>query len=240
MTLDDILTALFGAKHGLKAQNGLVAGRATLTGHGDVHVLGVTDGIPLGFDEAIVLADQVLMVAAETGDIPIVMLIDSSSQRMSRRDEMLGLNEYLAHLGKSLMLADASGHRSIGLLYGGSAAGAFIATALSCSTLVALPESYPAVMDFPSMARVTKLPVATLQRMSKSTPVFAPGIENIFQVGAVASMLDPKKSLADQLAAALTDAPTTDDRAELGKKRGGRPKAFDVAATVKAAMLAGG
>ena len=58
------------------------------------------------------------------------MLIDSSSQRMSRRDELLGLNEYLAHLAKSLLLAEHAGHRTIGLLYGGSAAGAFIATAL--------------------------------------------------------------------------------------------------------------
>lgn len=34
------------------------------------------------------------------------------------------------------LLAEDRGHRTVGLLYGGSAAGAFIATALSCGTLV--------------------------------------------------------------------------------------------------------
>ena len=54
---------------------------------------------------------------------PILVLVDSDSQRMSRRDELLGLNEFLAHLAKALILADLSGHPTIGLLYGHSAAG---------------------------------------------------------------------------------------------------------------------
>ena len=59
------------------------------------------------------------------------MLVDSDSQRMSKRDELLGLNEFLAHLAKSLIYADLSGRPTIGLLYGHTAAGAFIATALA-------------------------------------------------------------------------------------------------------------
>src|SRR5205807_67055 len=81
---------------------------------------------------------------------------------------------YLSHLAKALLLAEAEGHRTVGLLYGGSAAGAFIATALATGTLVALPGAHPAVMDLPSMARVTKLPVEVLKAKAEATPVFAP------------------------------------------------------------------
>ena len=31
------------------------------------------------------------------------MLVDSDSQRMSKRDELLGLNEFLSHLAKVLI-----------------------------------------------------------------------------------------------------------------------------------------
>ncbi len=73
------------------------------------------------------------------GETPILVLVDGDSQRMSKRDELLGLNECLAHLAKCLLHADALGHPTIGLLYGHAAAGAFIATALATRTLVALP-----------------------------------------------------------------------------------------------------
>lgn len=238
MKRDEILAALFGPKHRLKPKDGIVIGEATLAGHGPVHVLGVTDATPLGVDQALALAGRVLDIAASKGDQPIVVVIDSSSQRMSRRDELLGLNEYLAHLAKSFLLAEASGHRSIGVLYGGSAAGAFIATALSCGTLAALPDAHPAVMDLPSMARVTKLPVATLEKMSRATPVFAPGVDNLVLAGAVGTVLDPKRSLAEQVAALLAQPAAGDVRAALGKKRGGRKQAFDIAATVKSAAMA--
>jgi malonate decarboxylase gamma subunit len=113
-------------------------------------VLGIAGEKDLGVDDVILLAGRVLQIVRAGDGVPILVLIDSSSQRMRRRDELLGLNEYLAHLAKSLLLAEAQGHRTIGLLYGGSAAGAFIATALATGTLVALPGGHPAVMDLPS------------------------------------------------------------------------------------------
>ncbi len=58
-----------------------------------------------------------------TGSGPIFVLVDSDSQRMSKRDELLGLNEFLAHLAKSLIYADMHGRPTIGILYGHSAAG---------------------------------------------------------------------------------------------------------------------
>jgi len=91
----------------------------------------------------------------------------------------------------------------VGLLYGGSAAGAFIATALACGVLVALPDAHPAVMDLPSMARVTKLPLEVLQQKAQTTPVFAPGVDNLVLAGAIAAVWDPVLPLSGRLSALL-------------------------------------
>ena len=146
---------------------------------------------------------------------------------MSKRDELLGLNEYLAHLAKCLLLADMHGHPTIGLLYGHSAAGAFLATALATRVLVGAARcAIPRVMDLPSMAQVTKLPLDVLEAKAKSTPVFAPGLANLAQTGAVHVTWDAAVPLADQLEKLLADLPDARDRrGELGKERGGRPKA---------------
>ena len=102
---------------------------------------------------------------------------------MSKRDELLGLNEFLAHLAKSLIYADMNGRPTIGILYGHSAAGALLATGLATRVLVGVPGATPAVMDLPSMAKVTKLSIETLQEKAKSTPVFAPGLSNLSRDG---------------------------------------------------------
>jgi malonate decarboxylase gamma subunit len=240
MTLADILTSLFGEAHDVTLAGDSLAGRGTLPDGGAVHVLGFANRAELGVDQAIGLASRVLDIA-KTGDgAPILFLIDSSSQRMSRRDELLGLSEYLAHLAKALAFAEQAGHRSIGLLYGGSAAGAFIATALACGALAALPGADPAVMDLPSMARVTKLPLEVLEQKAQTTPVFAPGLQNLVLVGAVTEVWDPARPLSGQLAALLAQPMAGDQRAALGEARGGRAKASDIADTVVALATAHG
>lgn len=232
MTLDNILASLFVDPHAIKLEGNRLAGKARVLDGPEFHVLGLTNRSPLGVDDAAELAAQVLAIATATDRAPILFLVDSSSQRMSRRDELLGLSEYLAHLAKCLLLAESAGHRTIALLYGGSAAGAFIATALACGTLVALPGAHPEVMDLPSMARVTKLSLDVLKEKAGTTPVFAPGLDNLVQTGGIARILDPKQPLSAQLVALLhsaVDASSDDLRASLGEARGGRTKAAAIA-----------
>ena len=235
MTPAEILDSLFPAGHDVTAEGDLLFGRGTSPDGRVVHVIGATARAPIGIDQAIRLSAAVLAIARSDDDAPILFLVDSASQRMSRRDELLGLSEYLAHLAKSLLLAEARGHRTIGLLYGGSAAGAFIATALACDTLVALPGAHPEVMDLASMARVTKLSIDLLEDKAKTTPVFAPGLDNLVSVGGVAEVWDPQRSLADQLATLLAAPRDHDARATLGAERQGRPKAAAIADEVDAA-----
>ena len=226
MTLDEILDSL---DHDITVRDdGLLCGRAVLGR--PVDVIGVSRRAVVGVDEALWLSERVLETVRRGGDTPIVVLVDSGSQRMSKRDELLGLNEYLAHLAKCLMLASQRGHKTVGLLYGHTAAGAFIATALATRVLVALPGAEPAVMDLPSIARVTKLPLEVLEEKAKSTAVFAPGLDNLAKTGAVDAVLDPTQPLAPQLERWLGEpADRPDGRARLGEVRGGRLAAARIA-----------
>lgn len=231
MTLAEILTSLFPDGHDVSVADGLVSGHGPFrTGH--LAVIGIDGNTPLGIEGACWLSRQVLDVVRQGGDTPILVAIDSDSQRMSRRDELLGLNEYLAHLAKTLLLADANGHPTVGLVYGHTAAGAFIATALATRVLVGLPGAHPSVMDLPSVARVTKLPLEKLKAMAKDTPVFAPGLDNMVQTGAVHAVLDPSRPLGPQIAAVIDAMPADDTRDALGYERAGRPVAQKIAAQV--------
>ncbi|MCK1468870.1 biotin-independent malonate decarboxylase subunit gamma [Bradyrhizobium sp. CW10] len=232
MTLDDILAGLFPNGRKIETTGAMIAGEATLPDGGPIHVLGITQGQPLGVDEAIVLAGRLVEIVQTKDRAPILFLVDSASQRMSKRDELLGLSEYLSHLAKALLLAEAEGHRTVGLLYGGSAAGAFIATALAAGTLVALPGAHPAVMDLPSMARVTKLPIDVLKAKAEATPVFAPGLDNMVQTGGIHAVWDEHAPLAPQLASVLQRPYGQDDRGQIGAQRGGRRKAAELAERV--------
>jgi malonate decarboxylase gamma subunit len=234
MTLDEILSSLFPQGHDVGDHGGLVRGSGALAHVGRIQVLGVVDRTPIGVDEALQLSDWVLDIIAQGGSDPILILLDSDSQRMSKREELLGLYEYLAHLAKALVHADLQGHATVGLLFGHTAAGAFIATALAARTLVALPGAQPEVMDLPSMARVTKLPIEVLEEKAKSTPVFAPGLENLAQTGGVFATWDGTRSLAEQLQGLLAERCVHHDRRDaLGKERNGRPKAADIQERVR-------
>ena len=233
MTLDEILKGLFPSGHDVKTgPDGVIIGAGKRKNGQAIAVIGVANGAPLGTAGVLPLAAEVLRVVAEGGMTPILVLVDTQGQLMARRDEMRGLNEYLAHLAKCLLLASHLGHRTIGLEYGKAAAGAFLATALATDHLVGLPGAEPTVMDLPSMSRVTKLPLETLKQLAQTTPVFAPGLNNLLLMGAVAEIWDPKKSLDEQFEQALRNASPADTRDELGAQRKGRTMAAMVAKRV--------
>jgi malonate decarboxylase gamma subunit len=233
VTLDESLVSMFPKGHDVRNDRGLLSGSGALRSGGRAIVIGVADRTAVGVDEAIRLSRHVL-TALESGSGPILVIVDSDSQRMSKRDELLGLNEFLAHLAKSLIYADIHGRPTIGLLYGHSAAGAFLATGLATRVLVGLPGAEPVVMDLPSMAKVTKLSIEVLKQKARSTPVFAPGLENLVQMGAVHATWDIAIPLVDQLETLLSTMPDARDRRDaLGKVRGGRLKTADIAERVR-------
>lgn len=231
MTLDELAPLLFPQRpHFAADAHGVFQAPATLKDGTAVQVAGIAGGVPVSLQVAITLAGHVLDHVAAAGKAPLVLLIDTASQNMTRHDELLGLNEYLAHLTKSLILAAEEGIRVVGILHGPAAAGAFIATGLASQTLVSVPGAAPSVMDLPSVARVTKLPLARLQEMANSTAIFAPGVDHLAATGAIAESWDDPSQFADRLVAVVHVVPaSTDERGTLGKQRGGRAFSDDIA-----------
>jgi hypothetical protein len=86
-------------------------------------VLGSVAGAELGLEGALALSAEVLRVVREHPRRPILVLVDSRGQRMSRRDELLGLNGLLGHLATCVELARRRDHRVLALVRGDAVSG---------------------------------------------------------------------------------------------------------------------
>jgi malonate decarboxylase gamma subunit len=231
MELTPLLDALFPLGHAVTRDDDVLGGTAT-TAAGDVTVIGTANKLEVGVDHALALAATVLASTRAHPQRPIVMLVDTAGQRLARRDEMLGINSYFAHLARTLDLARRRGAPLVSLVYGESVSGGFLSFGLMADRIFALPEAQVRVMDLRAMARVTKQPLEKLQALSQSSPVFAPGVENYVSMGAVEAVWEG--DLAQALVDALALSATGDQRRARGAERGGRLLARDVAAAVAA------
>ncbi|KQP49605.1 biotin-independent malonate decarboxylase subunit gamma [Pseudorhodoferax sp. Leaf274] len=224
-----LATRLFGPDHGIHAEGDFLHGTATLDG-ADIAVVGTTGHAPIGVALALAQARVVLDTIARHPGRPIVLLIDTQGQQLRRRDELLGINRAMAHLGMAIDLARRSGHRVLGLVYDQALSGGFITSGLIADACYALPEAEIRVMRIPAMARVTKLPEAMLTELSKANPVFAPGVDNYVAMGGVRALW--QGDLQAALREALAHTPVDDVRARDGAARGGRRLAAAVAQRV--------
>ncbi|HEV6965536.1 biotin-independent malonate decarboxylase subunit gamma [Roseateles sp.] len=219
MDWQTLATRLFGAGHGITRDGDFLHGTVEFDGE-PLSVIGTTAHASIGVALALAQARAVLDTLAHHPGRSILLLIDTQGQQLRRRDELLGINRAMAHLGMCIDLARRRGHRVLGLVYDQALSGGFITSGLIADACDALPEAEIRVMRLPAMARVTKLPEALLAQLSESNPVFAPGVANYVAMGGVRRLWDG--DLAQALRAALADAPTQDRRAEDGAARGGR------------------
>ena len=166
------------------------------------------------------MAAAVINVIRDHPARPIVFLVDTSGQRLRHRDEMLGLNGYMAHLAKCVEMARRRGHPIISLVYEQALSGGFLANGMMADVCAALPEAEIRVMGLAAMARVTRISEERLTELSKTSPVFAPGATNYLQMGGLAALW--QGDLSACLADALEHADATDRRRKLGLERGGR------------------
>lgn len=229
MDWQTLATQLFGADHGITRDGDLLRGTVAFDGQ-PVTIIGSTDHAPVGVQLALAQARAVLDTMTQHPGRAILLLIDTQGQQLRRRDELLGINRAMAHLGMSIDLARRRGHRVLGLVYDQALSGGFITSGLIADACDALPEAEIRVMRLPAMARVTKLPEALLAQLSESNPVFAPGVDNYVAMGGVRRLWQGDLSAA--LREALAHAPTTDQRAVDGAARGGRRLAASVAQQV--------
>lgn len=225
MDWKSLANALFPQGHDITEHDQFLSGTASVSGE-TVTVIGTTGHAPIGVEIALAQARAILATVRTQPGRSIVMLVDTQGQRLRHRDEMLGINSYMAHLGKCVDLARRKGHRVIGLVYDQALSGGFITSGLMADACYALPDATIRVMALAAMARITKVPEETLIELAKSNPVFAPGPENYLRMGGVQAIWDG--DLAASLSAALADAPQRDERAALGLARGGRKMAQPV------------
>jgi malonate decarboxylase gamma subunit len=225
MEWQTLATALFGPGHGLVQDGDFLHGTVPFDDRA-LAVIGTTNHAPIGVRLALAQARAVLDTIATRPGRPILLLIDTQGQQLRRRDELIGINRAMAHLGMAIDLARRRGHRVLGLVYDQALSGGFITSGLIADACDALPEAEIRVMRIPAMARVTKLPESMLVALSESNPVFAPGVENYVAMGGVRKLW--RGDLRIALREALADAPVDDRRAADGRARGGRRLAADV------------
>jgi len=232
MQWQPLVAQLFGSDHDIRADGDFLGGTAQLDG-ATLTVVGSTNHAAIGVAMALKQARVVLDTIAQHPGRAILLLVDTQGQQLRRRDELLGINRAMAHLGCSVDLARKRGHRVIGLVYDQALSGGFITSGLIADACYALPEAEIRVMRIPAMARVTKISEDRLTELSQSNPVFAPGVQNYVAMGGVRALWqgDLQACLRD----ALQASPTIDERARDGAARGGRRLAYSVAQQVLAA-----
>jgi len=220
-----LVDQLFTSEHDVQREGELLRGTGQLNGQ-SIAIVGTTDHAAIGVELALAQARVVLDTVSRHPGRPILLLVDTQGQRLRHRDELLGINRYMAHLGCCIEFARLSGHRVIGLVYDQALSGGFITSGLIADACYALPDAEIRVMRLPAMARVTKLDEGRLEELSKSNPVFAPGVRNYVAMGGIRSLWEG--DLQSALVLALAESPLHDERAADGAVRGGRTLAASV------------
>jgi malonate decarboxylase gamma subunit len=230
MQTDALLDTLFPHGHAIRRDGVVLCGSGQIGSH-TVSIVGTADGAAIGNETALRLADEVLRIIREHPGRPILLLVDTTGQRLSHRDELLGINRFLAHLAKCTELARLRGHRTISLVYAQGVSGGYLSWGMLADACFALPQAEIRVMGLPAMSRVTKIRQDILEELSETSPVFAPGVGNYLKMGALEALWE--SDLPECLADALSKITTGDHRREAGQRNGGRQQAGPVSRRVR-------
>ena len=223
-----LLGKLFGASaKGIAVEKSLLTGYAQVGGN-DVCVIGTCNGTYIGNEAALVLAAHVIDCIERRPRTPIVMLVDSAGQEPNRVDEMLGLASYFGHLLSCLELARRKGHKLLTIATGKAVGGAFLCYGMFADRIYALDSASVGLMPIEAMSAVTKIPVPVLQKLAKTMPSLEFGAAPFALLGGVEEVWPADADLQTKLAGAIAAAAVDDNRAALGKKRGGRKLALDI------------
>jgi malonate decarboxylase gamma subunit len=223
-----VLARLFGTSaKGIAIEKSVLTGYAAVDGK-KVCVIGTCDGTYIDNGAALRLAAHVIQCIEKQPKTPIVMLVDSAGQEPNRVAEMLGLASYFGHLLSCLELARRKGHKLITVATGQAVGGAFLCYGMFADRIYALDTATVGLMPIAAMSAVTKIPAPVLEKLSKTMPSLEFGAAPFALLGGVEEVWPAEGDVQARLAAAIAAASTEDNRAELGKKRGGRKLALDI------------
>jgi malonate decarboxylase gamma subunit len=238
MSLNVILDSLFPAGHAVAVDRQVLTGTAE-TASGTVAVLGTTDAAAIDHRMALALSAFILDTIEQHPGRPLVFLVDTCGQALSRSQELICLNGSLAHLASCVDLARRQGHPSIALVTANAVSGGFLSFGLMADQAYALADAQVRVMDLRAMARVTKIAHERLVELAASSPIFAPGAESYVRMGGIEAIwLAASAELLERaLLASRQATPVTDQRMSSGLTRGGRQLAAGVAKMVQNTVL---
>lgn len=225
MQTETILAELFPNQLEYHIDNWVIRGSAQ-TSAGKVEIIGTVDSAAINQAIAITLADAVLDVIAQGKKTPVVFIVDTQGQDSSRADELLCLNRTFAHLAACVDLLRRSEHPNLAIILGEAVSGGFLSYGLMANQIFALQSSQVKVMDLNAMSRVTKILLDKLQSLSKTSAIFAPGVENFYKMGAVDEIwvnLDEYlvENAIESQRTHIQDF-LTDNRRQVAKERDGR------------------
>ena len=225
MNTELLLKQLFPKQLDYQINGYVIKGNAE-TEAGPVRILGTVHAAPINQEIAIELAGEILQLIQQQNKTPVVFIVDTQGQDLSRADELLCLNRTFAHLASCVDLLRRSGHANLAILFGQAVSGGFLSYGLMANEVYALSDSQVKVMDLNAMARVTKIPVEKLKDLSQSSAIFAPGVENFYKMGAINAIWPDLES--DWISQALLnqqqqlESYITDQRRVVGQQRQGR------------------
>ena len=231
---------LFGfGQHRIAIDGNFISGTATV-GERETVIIGICNKAAIDSTLALKVAEAILITVRDDDDISrsprtILFLVDTQGQQLSRHEELLGLNGYFAHVAGCCDLARRYDHRLVTVIHGEAVSGGFLAFGLMADRICAIPDAQVRVMDLRAMSKVTKIPFDRLVLLAKESPVFAPGAENYWRMGAVDEMWTIEDDWNGCLVSAITHATPEDERARLGLKLGGRTLAAPIADLVVSA-----
>lgn len=238
METEVILNQLFPHDLSYNIEGHLINGSAQ-TDAGKVRIIGTVNSAPINQAIAMQIASEILNIIAEDDQTPVVFIVDTQGQALSRSDELLCLNRSFAHLACCVDLLRRKQHPNLAIILGEAVSGGFLCYGLMSNQVFALESSQVKVMDLNAMARVTKIPVERLKELSQSSAIFAPGVENFFKMGAISAIwyelnehLIPQ---AIQQQRTHMDRYMNDDRRIIAQQRQGRHLCNDIVEAILSA-----
>lgn len=233
MNREQMLQALFPQGWTMRASDDAFFQGEAEVGGTRVCVIGTAGRAEVGVDLALRMAGVVLDTVRRQPGMPLLFLLDTQGQRLRRRDELLGLNGYMAHLAKCVEIARQRGHIVLSVVYGEAVSGGYLTTGMMADACFALADAEIKVMNLPAMARITKIPLERLEALAEHSPVFSPGVANYLRMGHLRAVWqgDEAQQLVDALKALQVMPPAErarDPRMTDGEARGGRTMAAEV------------
>ncbi len=231
MNSELLFNRLFGAgNYSITIDGYFIEGYAKL-GKIKAKVIGTCRSIAIDSALALRISEEILKTMQEDLDFdkrPIIFLVDTQGHKLSRNEEFLGINGYFALMAKCIFLAGRKGHKTVSIIHGEAVSGCFLAFGMMPDIVCALENSKIYVMDLKAMSKITKIDYDILLKLSKESPVFAPGVENFYKLGGVHKIWKEDDDWHRKLIEAIDNCSNYDNRIELAFCRNTRQNSKNI------------